>query len=364
MGTHKQTISSKCEIFDPVLDFGLFITKMGQDQITCPWDDGVDNVSEDDEDWLFSSIKQYRHLYMVNVNINPRSICMSPDNRSLALADHDRGHLEVYRLPGKLVASSEQEEGLTSNRDFTLECGSVECDLVTSVRYLGHNCLVTTNDQSQTVSLWQWRDDEDLMEKQSDLCQCDFQPVGVEVTRGPTDNDNVVTVHGDTKVGRTTPGVPMLDSRHVIHQPGASISSILTRDMVTWVLDDRMTVVTLDWRMSKIAAEVSLQDGDHCSLSSLLLRDDEVRVVTCNSGEIKLWEVKNSKQPLCRTSLSGVGGGPSHLTSGGDDVVVSAGGHVIVLDVNDLKQKFDHRGHRSEVTGVFRHSTRQFCDQF
>ena len=26
---------------------------MGQDQITCPWDDGVDSVSEDDEDWLW-----------------------------------------------------------------------------------------------------------------------------------------------------------------------------------------------------------------------------------------------------------------------------------------------------------------------
>ena len=328
---------------------------MGQDQFACPWDDEVDNISEDEEDWLFSSIKQYQHLYMVHININPRSMSMSPNNRSLALADHDRGHLEVYRMPGKLVAATEAEEGLTSNRDFTLECGSVECDLVTCVRYLGHNSLVTTNDQSQTVSLWQWKDDEDLMEKKSDLCQCDFQPLGVEVTRDPTDNTTVI-VYGDTKVGRTTPDGPMLDSRLVTHQHGTSVTSLVTSDQVTWVLDNTLTVVTLDWRMSKIAGEVSLQNIGQCSQSCLLLNDDEVRVVTCDVEDIKLWDVRNIKQPLCHTSLTGFGGGPSHLTSGGDDVVVSIGNRVIVLGGDDLIQKFDHQGHRSEVTGVFRHS--------
>ena len=120
---------------------------MGQKTVLCPWDYEID--SEDDEDWMFSSIKLYHHLYMFNINISPVSISMSPDNKCVALADKESGHLEVYRLPGKLVADTRAEEGLTSNRDFSLISGTVNCDNVTCVSYLDSNSLVTTQDNSQ-----------------------------------------------------------------------------------------------------------------------------------------------------------------------------------------------------------------------
>ena len=119
--------------------------------------------SEDEEDWVFSSVRLYQQLHMFQLSLSPSQLALSPDGCHLALADSDRAHLEVYRLPGKLVAASE-EEGLTSNRDFQLVCGTVECPAVSSLQYVGRRGLVTTSRDRQAVSLWRWQAGEDLLQ--------------------------------------------------------------------------------------------------------------------------------------------------------------------------------------------------------
>ena len=140
----------------------------------CPWD--VTEDSEDDEDWLFSSIKLYQQLHMFHLSVSPAHMSLSPDGRDLALADTARGHLEVFRLPGKLVAATGEEEGLTSNRDFSLVCGTVECPGVTSLQYAGRRSLVTTSTGSQAVSMWSWQAGEDILQLSREIHIGHLQP--------------------------------------------------------------------------------------------------------------------------------------------------------------------------------------------
>ena len=62
-----------------------------------------------------------------------------PPPWSWPLGDTERGYLELFRLPGKPMAATEEEEGLNSNRDFALVSGSVECDKVTG--YINQDML-------------------------------------------------------------------------------------------------------------------------------------------------------------------------------------------------------------------------------
>ena len=153
-------------------------TSGGPGHEVCPWD--VTEESDDDEDWLFSSIKLYQQLHMFHLSLTAAHLSLSPDGSHLALAGPG-GHLEVYSLPGKLVAASGAEEGLTSNRDFSLVCGAVECGPVTSLQYLGRRCLVTTSSDSSAVSLWSWQAGEDLLQLTREVETGDIRPRAVEV---------------------------------------------------------------------------------------------------------------------------------------------------------------------------------------
>ena len=101
---------------------------------------------------MFSSIKEYSHLYMYSTNMRPVTATMV-----LAPGGHGAGHLELFRLPGKLMAAIEEEEGLTSNRDFALISGNV-------------SVLATINTNSASVSLWTWKAGDDLHHSSGDLC--------------------------------------------------------------------------------------------------------------------------------------------------------------------------------------------------
>ena len=128
----------------------------------------------------------------------------------------------MFRLPGKPMAATEEEEGLNSNRDFALVSGSVECDKVTGVSYIKQDMLATTNANSASVSLWTWKAGDDLLHSSGDLCTCDFQPEGLEV------KSQTVTMWGGDRVGRVSTGVRMVDTRAVIRD-GETVSGVTTR---------------------------------------------------------------------------------------------------------------------------------------
>ena len=322
---------------------------MGQSEMSlCPWDG--QSEEEEDEEWLFSSIRQYSHLYMYSTNMHPISATMAlaPDTRTLALGDKERGHLEVFRLPGKLMATSEEEEGLTSNRDFALVSGSVECDSVTGVSYIRQDMIATTN-SSQSVSLWAWKAGEDLLQWSGDLCTCDFKPEGLDVKR------ETVTVWGDGRVGRVSPGVRMVDSR-AVNMGRDTVSGVTTSDSghVSWIVDSGGHVTTIDWRTAESAKRVRLDEGSRGDVRSVVgvTGEDRVSVVTNTGAELSVWDLRDTKTAACHgMSPPGVTC-DSPMILGRDKLMLGAGPRVCLLSLSDLSSKFEHRGHRSDVTGV------------
>ena len=94
---------------------------------------------------------------------------------------------------------TEDEEGLTSNRDFALVSGSVECYKVTG--YIKQDMLATINTNFASVSLLTWKAGDDLHHTSGDLCNCDFQPEGLE-----RDSDHVGQGEGGESQHRSEDG--------------------------------------------------------------------------------------------------------------------------------------------------------------
>ena len=120
------------------------------------------------------------------------------------------------------MAATEEEEGLTSIRDFALVSGSVECDKVTGVSYIKQDMLATINTNSASVSLWTWKAGDDFHHSSGDLCTCNFQPEGLEV------KSVTVTMWGKERVGRVSTGVRMVDTRAMIRDR-ETVSRVTTR---------------------------------------------------------------------------------------------------------------------------------------
>ena len=327
--------------------------RMGQSDVTlCPWDG--DSADEEDEEWLFSSIRDYSHLYMYSTNMRPvtANMALAPDTRTLALGDKERGHLEVFRLPGKLMAATEEEEGLTSNRDFALVSGSVECDKVTGVSYIKQDMIATTNTSTASVSLWTWKAGDDLLHSAGDLCTCDFQPEGLEVEGG------TVTVWGGATVGRVNTGVRMVDTRTVLSD-GETVSGVTTADTghVTWIVDTGGHVTTLDWRAAGTGTRVKLGEESTRDVRSAVCVEegDKIRVVTNTGAELSVWDLRDTKTATCHVMTPPGVTRDSPMTLGRGQLILGAGPRVSLLSLNDLSSKFEHRGHKSDVTGVMCH---------
>jgi len=325
---------------------------MGQNDVTlCPWDG--DSAEEEDEEWLFSSIREYSHLYMYSTNMRPvtATMALGPDTRSLALGDKERGHLEVFRLPGKLMAATEEEEGLTSNRDFALVSGSVDCDKVTGVSYIKQDMIATTNTDSASVSLWTWKAGDDLLHSSGDLCTCDFHPEGLSVKSG------TVTLWGGGRVGIVSTGVRMVDTRAVVSE-GETVSGVTTSDTghVTWVADTGGHLTTVDWRTAGAGTRVKLGEGETRDVrSAVSVEGDRVRLVTNTGAELSVWDLRDTKTATCHVMTPPGVTRDSPMTLGRDKLILGAGPRVRLLSLSDLSSKFEHRGHRSEVTGVMCH---------
>ena len=143
---------------------------------------------------MFTSIKEYSHLYMFSTNMRPVTATMV-----LGPGGHGAGRLKLFRLSGKPMAATEEEEGLTSNRDFALVSGSVECYKVTG--YIKQDMLATINTNFASVSLLTWKAGDDLHHSSGDLCNCDFQPEGLE-----RDSDHVGQGEGGESQHRSEDG--------------------------------------------------------------------------------------------------------------------------------------------------------------
>ena len=320
-------------------------TSTGPGQEVCPWE--VTEDSEDEEDWVFSSVRLYQQLHMFQLSLSPSQLALSPDGCHLALADSGRAHLEVYRLPGKLVAASEEEEGLTSNRDFQLVCGTVECPAVSSLQYLGRRGLVTTSRDSQAVSLWSWEAGEDLLQLSREINTGGFQPRAVEVA-----GQDRLVVWGENCLASTDLTGLGLESRKV----GGEIEAVMTEGSVTWCLDSRGDLSSLDWRQATSEFHHNIHQGraGRALAQSCFFKLGASSFLAGHSpGELSLslWDLRSSR-PVQEVSLASPGGQIVADSEGG--LVLSQGPRVSVFS-HSLQPVFSHQAHRAEISCLLTH---------
>ena len=318
-------------------------------QEICPWD-LREEESEDEEDWLFSSVRQYQQLHMFQLSVSPSHLALSPDGHHLALADSGRGQLEVYRLPGKLVAASEEEEGLTSNRDFALVCGTVKCPAVRSLHCVGRRRLVTTSSDCQAVSVWRWEAGEDLLERTGEVSTGQFQPRAVEVL-----GQDRLLVWGENWLARADMEGRGLDRREVGGGGGEEIQTVMTEASVTWYLDTRGDLSSLDWRQSDSVLHHNIHQGRKdrsLSQSCFFKRGSNTFLAGHGDQTLALWDLRNC-QPVQEVSLASPG---AHIVTDSEgNIVLSQGSRVSLYSSDSLQLVFSHETHRADISCLLAH---------
>ena len=112
---------------------------------------------------------------------------------------------------------------------------------------------------------------------------------------------------------------------------------------VTWMVDSGGHVTTIDWRTADAGTRVKLgEEGTRDVRSAVSVEGDQVRVVT----NTDVWDLRDTKTATCQVTwwpyLAWHGTVPWHwaMTSWSS--------------LSYLGSKFEHRGHRSDVTGMTR----------
>ena len=149
----------------------------------------------------------------------------------------------------------------------------------------------------------------------------------------------------------------MVDTRAVIRD-GETVSGVTTSDTghVTWIVDTGGHVTTLDWRTAEAGTRVKLgEEGTRDVRSAVSVEGDKVTVVTNTGSELSVWDMRDTKTAACHLMTPPGVTRDSPMTLGRDKLVLGAGPRVSLLSLSDLSSKFEHRGHKSEVTGVMCH---------
>ena len=287
---------------------------------------------------MFSSISLYHQLHMFHLALTASHMALSPDGSALALADSERSHLEVYNLPGKLVAASGEEEGLTSNRDFGLVSGSVSCPGVTSVEYGDSRSVLTTSSHSYSVSLWSWETGQDLLHLERELCHFDFQPRAVRRTEAE------LVVWGERSVARTD----MTGLGPEVRQLAEAVVTVRTVGSVSWCLGEGGLLSSLDWRQPGPGHSLSLQTP---VTEACIFPSGPSTLLAASAGDsLKLWDVRSSGT-VQETGLGGAGG---RIVADGDKILVTEGSKVQVFS-HSLERVFTHEAHKAEISSLLSH---------
>ena len=289
---------------------------------------------------MFSSIKLYQQLHMFHMSLTASHMALSPDGSALALADSEGGNLEVYNLPGKLVAASGEEEGLTSNRDFGLVCGTVESGEVSSVECLGDSVL-TTSHSSRAVKLWRWRPGEDLLHLSGEISHWDFQPSALQPA-GETE----LVVWGETCLARTDMDGLGRHSRRLAQE----LLAVMTAGQVSWCLERGGQLSCLDWRQPGPGHQISL---DYDVSHSCIFQRGAATLVAARTGDtLRLWDVRSPSSVL-QTTLAGAGG---QVVADSEKILVTEDCRVSVFSLQ-LQRLFCHEAHKAEISSLISHPT-------
>jgi len=161
--------------------------------------------------------------------------------------------------------------------------------------------------------------------------------------------------------GRAENGFPMMDRREVVSEDSNSIiDNVMSQDHVSWAFattSDTCHVTTIDWRTSHVGNREKLNIEPNLSnkrtLGCFLKRNESPLLVTMSDYQLKVWDIRNIASPVKSNIIELSGLETCQLSAASDDILVSDKNVVKVFSISDLKLKFEHRGHKADVTKVF-----------
>ncbi|XP_023330027.1 uncharacterized protein LOC111702532 [Eurytemora carolleeae] len=151
---------------------------MIEEMISCPWLETPSDIdTESSDDWFYKSISMYKHLLMYNLPVQPEAVVLKAGGDLLALSGPNprcatKHEISVYRLPSKLLCTSDQDEGLNNSRDFKLVSGSIVRTPIVKLQFNTQGQLISS-DGEPNLQIWNMQEaGEDVLGDGGQIKSC------------------------------------------------------------------------------------------------------------------------------------------------------------------------------------------------
>lgn len=114
-------------------------------------------MASDDDDWFFDSVKNYRNLFMYDLQ-HPVTCMDWVDDKSLVVATSSDFRNEILELsvPDKLLSNDLESAGLLKDRDFRQKNGGFSTCKICCIKHIPQSSKVCTSDETNTgIQVWE-----------------------------------------------------------------------------------------------------------------------------------------------------------------------------------------------------------------
>ncbi|CAC5381897.1 unnamed protein product [Mytilus coruscus] len=114
-------------------------------------------MTSDDDDWFFDSVKNYRNLFMYDLQ-HPVTCMDWVDDKSLVVATSSDFRNEILELsvPDKLLSNDLESAGLLKDRDFRQKNGGFSTCKICCIKHIPQSSKVCTSDETNTgIQVWE-----------------------------------------------------------------------------------------------------------------------------------------------------------------------------------------------------------------
>ncbi|CAG2192020.1 unnamed protein product [Mytilus edulis] len=113
-------------------------------------------MASDDDDWFFDSVKNYRNLFMYDLQ-HPVTCMDWVDDKNLVVATSSDARNEILELsvPDKLLSDDSESAGLLKDRDFRQKNGGFSTCKICCIKHIPKSRQVCTSDETNTgIQVW------------------------------------------------------------------------------------------------------------------------------------------------------------------------------------------------------------------
>ncbi|XP_064639726.1 WD repeat-containing protein 73-like isoform X2 [Lineus longissimus] len=313
----------------------------------------VDN--EDEDDWLFASMKRYKNLHMFDLQYPVKSLAWVNSN-TICVATRKPVGAEILELnlPEKLLAETREDEGLCNSRDFHLPSGGLCERHIVDVKCIPESRLVfCSHEADNSVSVWQLgTDTKDVI-----------QEVKILKNISPNSDPSLIALHDNhvNKVafGSTTSNISLSDvetGENLYNTLGCTNSSRLIgldfqKENIILTCTQQGHFNSFDIREKPPTNSVEIFNPDpKDSCAAMCVKDDVVAVAT-RRGKIILKDLRSAGD-VCSLDTGLCSGGADVCVqfSPSQDNVLSLSGYNQNVNVYNYQQDticplFVHDGH-------------------